>query len=140
MEIDRIAASHARFGSRFLNRIYTASEQAYCLSKKQSAESLAARFAAKEAAAKALGTGISYGVAWPEIEVVRLRSGKPTLQLHGRAAALAERMGVVRMHLSLTHSRSTALAVVVFEDEAGGAAGIGGPILNQFGFRENNQS
>jgi holo-[acyl-carrier protein] synthase len=83
-----------RYGQRFLDRVYTAAEQAYCLRKRKAAESFAARFAAKEAGAKALGTGISYGVNWLEIEVVREPSGRPTLQFHGRAAEIAARLGV----------------------------------------------
>jgi len=86
--------------------------------KKANAESLAARFAAKEAAAKALGTGISYGVSWLELEVVRAASGKPSLALHGRAAEIAERMGVRSSSLSLTHSREIAMAFVILEDVA----------------------
>src|ERR1035441_10320048 len=100
-EIGRIQKSVERYGQRFLNRIYTADEQAYCLRKRNSAESLAARFAAKEAGAKALGTGISNGVGWLEIEVVREPSGRPTLELHGRAAELAAKMGVIRAQLSI---------------------------------------
>ena len=86
VEIARIQQSMERFGQRFLKRVYTSAEQAYCLRKRNSAESLAARFAAKEAGAKALGTGISQGVSWLEIEVVREPSGRPTIQFHGRAA------------------------------------------------------
>ena len=93
VEIRRIQHSVDRYGSRFLDRVYTKSEQAYCLRKRNAAESFAARFAAKEAGAKALGTGISYGVSWLEIEVVREPSGRPTLQFHGRAAEIAGRWG-----------------------------------------------
>ncbi|HTW81399.1 MAG TPA: holo-ACP synthase [Terracidiphilus sp.] len=115
IEIERIQRSVDRFGERFLNRVYTAGEQAYCLTKRLSAESFAARFAAKEAAAKALGTGISHGVSWLEIEVVREASGRPTLHFHGRAAERAARMGVVRSALSLTHTEQLAMASVVLE-------------------------
>ncbi len=115
MEISRIQQSLARFGDRFLQRIYTPAEIQYCQSKKNAAESLAARFAAKEAAAKALGTGISYGISWLEIEVAREPSGRPFLLLTGRAAQRAQEMGVARTSLSLTHSRDTALAVVIME-------------------------
>ena len=80
------------------------------------AESLAARFAAKEAGAKALGTGISQGVGWLEIEVVREPSGRPTLRFHGRAAERADRMGVRNAALSLTHTDALAMASVVIED------------------------
>ena len=114
-EIDRIERSIARFGDRFVARVFTPGEIAYCTSRKNSAESFAARFAAKEAAAKALGTGISHGVAWPEFEVVRRPGGRPTLLLHGRAAELAASLGTTRISLSLTHSRQIAMAVVILE-------------------------
>ena len=114
-EIDRVQRSIARFGDRFLRRVYTAGEIAYCTRKKNSAESFAARFAAKEAAAKALGTGISRGVSWQEFEVVREPGHRPTLLLHGRAAQLAASMGATRISLSLTHSRALAMAIVVLE-------------------------
>jgi len=115
MEIARIAQSVERFGERFLHRVFSEREITYCRSKKNSAESFAARFAAKEAGAKALGTGISHGISWLELEVVREASGRPTLQLSGRAAERAKRMGVTRTSLSLTHSRELAMAVVVME-------------------------
>jgi holo-[acyl-carrier protein] synthase len=115
IEIDRMEASIKRFGERFLERIFTPGEIDYCLRKKASAESFAARFAAKEAGAKALGTGISRGVSWKEIEVRREPGERPTLHWSGRAAERAEAMGVVRTELSLTHSRSTAMALVVLE-------------------------
>ncbi len=115
-EVVRIQRSISRFGGRFLDRIFTPREQAYCLRKKRSAESFAARFAAKEAAAKALGTGISYGVTWLEIEVTRQPGGKPGLQFHGRAAALAGRLGVQNAALSLTHTADLAMASVALEN------------------------
>jgi len=105
-----------RYGQRFMNRVYLAAEQAYCLRKRHSAESFAARFAAKEAAAKALGTGISFGVNWLEIEVVREPSGRPSLRFYGRAAEIAQRQGVSRANLSLTHTTGLAMASVVLED------------------------
>ena len=116
VEIGRIQRSMERYGQRFLDRVFTAAEQAYCLRKKKAAESLAARFAAKEAAAKALGTGISHGVNWLEIEVVREPSGRPTLQFHGRASEIAARLGAVRASLSITHSNETAMASVLLEN------------------------
>ena len=114
-EIGRIERSVERFGERFLERVYTSGEQAYCARKKRAGESLAARFAAKEAAAKALGTGISRGVGWREFEVRREPGQRPTMHLSGRAAELAEALGVVRISLSLTHGKDTAMAVVVME-------------------------
>ncbi len=116
VEIGRIQQSMERFGPRFLNRVYTSSEQAYCLRKRKAAESLAARFAAKEAGAKALGTGISRGVNWLEIEVVREPGGRPALRFTGRAAEIAAHLGVARAALSLTHSMELAMASVVLED------------------------
>lgn len=117
IEIRRIEESIAQFGERFLNRVFTAGEIAYCQAKKKgSAESFAARFAAKEAGAKALGTGISRGVSWKELEVRRQPGERPTLHLSGRAAELANKMGLRRVSLSLSHSRDVALAVVIAED------------------------
>jgi holo-[acyl-carrier protein] synthase len=116
VEIERIQQSRERYGARFLNRIFTAAEQAYCLRKRNAAESLAARFAAKEAGAKALGTGISHGVNWLEIEVVREPGGRPSIRFHGRAAQIAEHMGVARTALSLTHTADLAMASVLLED------------------------
>jgi len=115
-EIGRIQRSLDRFGQRFLDRVYTPAEQAYCLRKRNSAESLAARFAAKEAGAKALGTGISQGVSWLEIEVAREPGGRPTVKFHGRAAERAARLGAVRAALSITHTAELAMASVVLED------------------------
>jgi len=116
VEIERIQNSVDRYGERFLDRIFTKAEQAYCLRKRNAAESFAARFAAKEAGAKALGTGISHGIGWLEIEVIREPSGRPTLAFHGRAAKHASQMGACNAALSLTHSHSTAMASVVLED------------------------
>jgi holo-[acyl-carrier protein] synthase len=117
VEIGRIQRSMERYGQRFLDRVFTAAEQAYCLRKRQAAESLAARFAAKEAGAKALGTGISQGVNWLEIEVVREPGGRPALRFYGRAAQFALRLGVRRAALSITHTADMAMASVVLEDE-----------------------
>ncbi|MGA3160763.1 MAG: holo-ACP synthase [Terracidiphilus sp.] len=116
VEIGRIQQSMDRYGQRFLARVYTKAEQAYCLRKRKSAESFAARFAAKEAGAKALGTGISQGVSWLEIEVAREPGGRPTLQFHGRAAELAARLGARRSALSMTHTAELAMASVVIEN------------------------
>lgn len=116
VEVERIQHSMNRYGSRFLDRVYTGAEQNYCLRKRKSAESLAARFAAKEAAAKALGTGISYGVSWLEIEVVRGPAGKPGLRFQGRAAQVAARLGAAHASLSISHTASLAMASVVLED------------------------
>ena len=116
VEIGRIQRSMNRYGQRFMDRVYTASEQAYCLRKRKAAESFAARFAAKEAGAKALGTGITHGVSWLEIEVGREPGGRPTLRFHGRAAEFAARLGARRAALSITHTAELAMASVVLED------------------------
>jgi len=117
MEIARIERSVERYGEAFLRRIFTAGEIAYCMTKKKtSGESLAARFAAKEAGAKALGTGISRGVSWQELEVRRNPGQRPELHLSGRAAQIAARLGIQRLSLTLSHSREFALAVVIAED------------------------
>ena len=116
IETRRVEQSIDRFGDRFLERIFSPLEIAYCKRKKNAAESFAARFAAKEAGAKALGTGISRGVTWKDFEVKRETSGRPSLHLSGRAAELAVAIGGKRIQLSLTHSRDLAMAVVVVED------------------------
>jgi holo-[acyl-carrier protein] synthase len=118
MEIARIQQSVDRFGDRFLRRVFTPREIAYCQKKKNAAESFAARFAAKEAGAKALGTGISRGVGWLEIEVLREPGDRPTLALTGRALERARWLGVAAISLSLTHSRDVALAVVIMESRS----------------------
>ena len=117
IEIERIAHSVERFGEAFLQRIFTPGEIAYCQRKKKNAaESLAARFAAKEAGAKALGTGIRRGVSWLEFEVRRLPGQRPELHLSGRAEEVARALGIRRLSLSLAHSRGLAIAVVVAEN------------------------
>jgi holo-[acyl-carrier protein] synthase len=116
VEVPRIARSIERYGERFLQRIFTDDEIAYCRARAGAAESFAARFAAKEAGAKALGTGIQYGVNWKEREFRRLPGQRPTLHLSGRARAIAGQLGVQRVSLSLTHTSSLALATVHLED------------------------
>ena len=115
IEVARIAHSIERYGERFLRRVYTDHEIAYCRGRRVSAESFAARFAAKEAGAKALGTGISRGVTWNEFQVARNPGGRPVLELRGRAALLAKELGVRAISLSLTHTGSLAMATVVME-------------------------
>jgi holo-[acyl-carrier protein] synthase len=115
IEVERIARTIERYGLRFLSRVFTAEEIAYSQRKKQCAESFAARFAAKEAGAKALGTGIQHGVIWTEMEVRRAPGQRPTLHFSGRALEIAERLGVTRVSLSLTHSKTVAIAAVQLE-------------------------
>ncbi len=115
IEIERIAHSIERYGDRFLHRVYTPQEIAYCNRKRANAESFAARFAAKEAGAKALGTGISRGVTWSEFQVGREPGGRPVLELTGRARLLAQQLGVTAISLSLTHTGNLAMATVMME-------------------------
>ena len=113
IEIPRIKLVLARYGQRFLNRVFTPDEIAYCRGR---APNLAGRFAAKEAAMKALGTGVR-GVSWKDIEVIRADSGAPSLRLHGRAEKRAERLQMSEMSLSISHSREYAVAFVVAQRE-----------------------
>jgi holo-[acyl-carrier protein] synthase len=114
-EVPRIRQSIARFGDRFLHRIYTAGEIRYCDSKVNRAERYAARFAAKEAAMKALGTGWSHGVRWQDCEVTRLPGGRPTMTFHEKAGEIAARLGVKHAALSLSHTAEQAIAQVILE-------------------------
>jgi holo-[acyl-carrier protein] synthase len=114
-EVHRIRHSVERFGDRFVHRIYTDREIAYVERKANRFERYAARFAAKEAGMKALGTGWRRGIQWKDFEVMNLPSGRPTLLLHGEAEAIASRAGVKSVHLSLTHTAENGLAYVIFE-------------------------
>jgi holo-[acyl-carrier protein] synthase len=115
-EVPRIRQSISRFGERFLQRIYTSGEIRYCDSKANRVERYAARFAAKEAAMKALGTGWSHGVRWRDCEVVRLAGGRPTIAFHGKAGEIAARLGVKNAALSLSHTAEQAIAQVILEN------------------------
>jgi holo-[acyl-carrier protein] synthase len=112
---DRIRDSIQRFGDRFLNRIYTQGEIDYCRKCSQPEIHYAARFAAKEAAFKALGTGWAAGVKWKDVEIERLPSGKPELRLHGEALNHATSAGAQRFYVSLTHDQLVSCAVVILE-------------------------
>ena len=114
-EVDRIEAAIKRHGRPFLERLFTPTEITYCEKHRHSAERFAGRFAAKEAAMKALGTGWAHGVRWVDIEVVREPSGKPTLKLSGASREIADRLGVKNIALTITHTGNTALAQVIFE-------------------------
>jgi len=114
-EVHRIKASIERYGAKFIDRIYTPLEIAYVERKANRFERYAARFAAKEAGMKALGTGWRRGVRWQDFEVVNLPSGRPTLRLHGAAQTIAAEIGVTAISLSLTHTSETAMAHVIFE-------------------------
>jgi holo-[acyl-carrier protein] synthase len=114
-EIDRIEAAITRHGAPFLDRLFTPDEIAYCERFKNRYERYAGRFAVKEAAMKALGTGWSRGVRWRDIEVMREPSGKPGLRLQGAAREFADRMGVKHISVTITHSGNLAMAQVIFE-------------------------
>jgi len=116
-EVSRIAASIERFGRRFTERVFTPDEIRYCESKANKAERYAARFAAKEAAMKAIGTGWKHGVTWQDIEVSRAPGGRPTISFRGRAAEFFRKLGAVRAHVSITHTAELAMAQVVLESE-----------------------
>ena len=115
-EVSRVEASIARHGERFLRRVYSPAEIEYVEQKANRFERYAARFAAKEAVMKALGTGWDCGVAWRDIEVVNEPSGKPTLRLGGGAKAKAEELGVRRTHITMSHTRGLVVAQVILED------------------------
>jgi holo-[acyl-carrier protein] synthase len=115
-EVPRIKASIERYGEKFIKRIYTAAEIAYVERKANKFERYAARFAAKEAGMKAIGTGWRRGVRWQDFEVANLPSGKPTLRFHGVAARFAEALGVKNVSLSITHTAELGMAHVILED------------------------
>lgn len=117
VETPRIEEALAQHGQRFARRLYTPDEIAYCEKFKNPAERYAARFAAKEAAFKALGTGWRDGVRWLDVEVTHLPSGKPELRLTGRALELAKQMGVERTSVSISHSDRYVVAQVIFESD-----------------------
>lgn len=113
--VPRIRRFIDRHGRRGLNRLFTPQEIEYCLAQAHSGHSFAVRFAAKEAFYKAAGTGVGPAGGWRDVEVLRLASGRPILRLHGRAAVFAWRLGVQRIHLSLSHTDDFAAATVVLE-------------------------
>ena len=114
-EVDRIREAIERHGDRFISRIYTAAEIAYVERKANRFERYAARFAAKEAGMKAIGTGWKGGVRWQDFEVSNLPSGRPTLQFHGEAARVAGKLGVRNIALSITHTAAQGVAIVILE-------------------------
>jgi len=114
-EVQRIREAIERYGERFLKRVFTEGEIQYCESKANRVERYAARFAAKEAGMKAIGTGWNHGVRWRDIEVARKPGGRPTLLLHGKAAEFAAKLGATNIALSLTHTQEEAMAQVILE-------------------------
>ena len=116
-EVDRVRQTIERFGRRFIERVFTADEIRYCESKANRVERYAARFAAKEAALKAIGTGWNRGVTWRDVEVRRSPGQRPTMAFHGRAREFFAKLGATRAHLSLTHTKEFAMAQVIIEGE-----------------------
>jgi holo-[acyl-carrier protein] synthase len=114
-EVPRIQQAMERFGERFVQRIFTPGEIRYCDAKANRFERYAARFAAKEAAMKALGTGWNHGVRWLDCEVVRMPGHRPTIAFHGKAGEFAAKLGVVNAALSITHTKDQAFAQVILE-------------------------
>lgn len=114
-EVPRIREAIERHGERFLKRVFTEGEIQYCESKANRVERYAARFAAKEAGMKAIGTGWNHGVRWRDIEVARKPGGRPTLMLHGKAEEFAAKLGATNIALSLTHTAEQAFAQVILE-------------------------
>src|SRR5712692_556594 len=115
IEVERIQSSFEKFGERFLKRILHPNEITYCLSHRQPAPFLAARFAAKEAISKAFGTGIGKHLGWQDMEVGRKESGEPFVILHGGGLELLKQRGARAVHLSLSHTESYAAAMAVLE-------------------------
>nr|MBI3612433.1 holo-ACP synthase [Nitrospirota bacterium] len=117
VKIERIRALADRWQERFLERLYTEAERRYCFDRASPYASLAARFAAKEAVLKAIGTGWSAGISWQDIQVLNDDRGKPAAQVRGRAGALLEEAGVTDIHISLSHDTDYAIAQVVLTKE-----------------------
>jgi holo-[acyl-carrier protein] synthase len=116
VEVVRIVAAVDRFGDRFLNRVFTEKEIHYCRSKQNAMERFAARFAAKEAGFKAIGTGWRHGVTWKDVEVGREPGGRPTICFRGKAGEFATRLGAQRASLSISHTAEQAIAHVILEN------------------------
>jgi holo-[acyl-carrier protein] synthase len=115
VEIARIAAVAERYGARFIDRVFTPAETDHCRARGVPEQHLAGRFAAKEAALKALGTGWIGGIRWRDVEIETTPSGEPRLVLHGGAAERARELGIVTMHVSIAHTRHLAIAHAIAE-------------------------
>ena len=115
VQISRIASIRNRWGDRFLQRVFTKQEIKYCFLRKNPSPHLAARFAAKEAFLKALGTGYAQGVRWKDIEIIRNSSARPKVELHSRTKTLCQSHGINRIHLSMSHDGDYGLGQVILE-------------------------
>lgn len=120
VEVERVRRLVSRHGEHALQRIFTDGERAYSLGTRRASEHLAARFAAKEAVFKALGTGWRRGIAWVDAEVVTEASGRPRVALHGTAAGVARSLGIVDWQLSLSHTSTHAIASAIALGPGGG--------------------
>ena len=117
IEVDRIQAIYARHRQRFVQRILTPAEQLYVMRHADPSQRLAGRWAAKEAAFKALGTGLAGGIAWKDAEILNEESGKPVVYFHGKALERAKKLGATLFHVTITHSNTLAMAQVILEKE-----------------------
>jgi len=115
VDVERIGRMRTDHGSHFLDRCFTAAEQAYCLSYKLADEHLAGRFAAKEAVLKVLGTGWRGQIAWTDMEILNDPAGKPEVRLTGECLRIADALGIKRWHLSISHTRTHATASAIGE-------------------------
>lgn len=115
IEVPRFEQALHRFGERLINRLFTPAEVAYCQSKARAVEHYAARFAAKEAAMKALGTGKSGGIRWRDVEITRAPGKPPQIHFHGQARQRFENLGAKQVVVSLTHTGHSAMAYVIIE-------------------------
>ena len=115
IEVPRIREIHKRHAERFVNRILTPAERAYVLRHADPSERLAGRWASKEAALKALGTGLADGIRWQDVEILPDEKGKPILLLHARAATRAAELGANTFHVTITHGQGIAFAQVILE-------------------------
>ncbi len=115
VEISRIRQAVDRHGERFLRRVFTAGEREYCLARRHPERHLAGRFAVKEAALKALGTGVSRGIFWRDVETSRHASGKPAVEFHNVAGETVLALGATSVHVSISHTDHHAIALVILE-------------------------
>ncbi len=126
VDCERLSESIERHGERFLKRVFTEAELAYCCDRKRELEHLAGRFACKEAVLKVLGTGWTNGIAWDEIEILNEPSGKPIVHLHGRCRELADEMHVAKILISISHIETHAIASAIgVAESSGGSMDIG---------------
>lgn len=115
VDLDRLEKSIERSGDAFIDKILTNDERKYCEGRAVPLQSIGARFAAKEAVMKCLGTGWAHGIGFRDIEVQKEESGRPHILLHGEAKVIAKRLGIAKIHLSLSHTNGHAIAYVLAE-------------------------